>query len=409
MIKSDIIIIGSELDAFVACIRLNELGFDVRILSNGKGSLLYSLGNIKVLSLIDKNLQNKSPLSFIEKLELNHPYKIIGEENVKKSIEWFYSLGLFRRLKFKQFDCNIDTVSPIGLKIPSAALYYKQVCLKQLENQDITIVEFENHKDFHSALIAKSLSKIAKSIEIVQVRQPDVSRNSDSSSLAISFDALKNFENYFRSFEQKLNKNSSIVIFPAVLGVNHYVQVIESAEKVLNKKCFEAPTLPPSIPAIRLNLDLEKEVMKKNNLHKGSIVSNARIEKDKCLSLKDNFDRDFIAKAFIVSNGGILMGGIKVYSNGEIKENLFNPKIQNNHHLSKENCSSSIEALQTSGILTNDKLNPILGDDTVINNVFYTGRNLANWNPSTEFSSEGVSIATGWYAANQIANIMEKT
>ena len=111
--------------------------------------------------------------------------------------------------------------------------------------------------------VVKSLSKIAKSIEIVQVRQPDVSRNSDSSSLAISFDALKNFENYFRSFEQKLNKNSSIVIFPAVLGVNHYVQVIESAEKVLNKKCFEAPTLPPSIPAIRLNLDLEKEVMKK--------------------------------------------------------------------------------------------------------------------------------------------------
>ena len=82
----------------------------LKILSNGKGSLLYSLGNIKVLSLIDKNLQNKSPLSFIEKLELNHPYKIIGEENVKKSIEWFYSLGLFRRLKLKvaHFFPNIE-------------------------------------------------------------------------------------------------------------------------------------------------------------------------------------------------------------------------------------------------------------------------------------------------------------
>ena len=63
MIKSDIIIIGSELDAFVACIRLNELGFDVRILSNGKGSLLYSLGNIKVLSL---NGQLKNQLSLRE-------------------------------------------------------------------------------------------------------------------------------------------------------------------------------------------------------------------------------------------------------------------------------------------------------------------------------------------------------
>ena len=179
------------------------------------------------------------------------------------------------------------------------------------------------------------------------------------------------------------------------------------AEKILNKKCVEAPTLPPSIPAIRLNLDLEKELMKHNNLHKGSIISKSKIENNKCLSLTDNFERTFKADTFIVSNGGILMGGLKVCSNGKIIEKIFNPKIQNNNHLLKEKTSLSLNALQTSGVVTNKKLNPFSDNNSIIKNIFYTGRNLANWNPSTEFSGEGVSIASGWYTANNIAEYMD--
>jgi len=405
--KTDVIIIGAELDAFVTSIRLNELGFNTRIFSSGKGSLLYSLGNIKILNLVETTNEKNSPFSLFDNLELNHPYNIIGKENVKKSIDWFFSLNFFNRIKINQYSYNINTLSPIGRKIPCIGLYYKQICFNDLKNQEISIVEFENHKDFHSELIAKSIKKIAKSIEIIKIQQPDDSKNSDSSSLAISFDNLASSEDYFNSLKKRLNKNSSIVIFPAVLGLNKYIRVIQTAEKILNKKCVEAPTLPPSIPAIRLNLDLEKEVMEHNNLHKGSVISKAKIENNKCLYLIDNFERIFNADAFVVSNGGVLMGGIKVYSNGDIRENIFNPKIQNNNHLLKDKSSESLNALQTSGVLTNNKLNPFLDDDSIINNVFYTGRNLANWNPSTEFSGEGISIASGWYTANNIAEYME--
>ena len=405
--KSDVIIIGSELDSFVTSIRLNELGFSTRIFSSGKGSLLYSLGNIKILNLIDTDIEKSSPFSLFDKLNLNHPYNIIGKENVKKSIDWFFSLNFFNRLKINQYDYNVNTMSPIGLKIPSAGLYYKQIRFNDLENQEISIIEFENYKDFHSELIAKSIKKIAKSIEIIKIQQPDVSKNSDSSSLAISFDNLENIEDYFNILKKRLKKDSSIVVFPAVLGLNKYIKIIQIAEKILNKKCYEAPTLPPSIPAIRLNLDLEKEVMKFNNIHKGSIISEAKIENNKCLFLMDNFERTYTADTFVVSNGGILMGGIQVSSNGDIKEKIFNPKIQNNNHLSKEKNYQSLNALQTSGVVTNKKLNPFLDNDSIIKNVFYTGRNLANWNPSTEFSGEGVSIASGWYTANNIAEYME--
>ena len=41
-----------------------------------------------------------------------------------------------------------------------------------------------------------------------------------------------------------------------------------------------------------------------------------------------------------------------------------------------------------------------------LKNIFFTGRNLANWNPSLEFSSEGVSIASGWHSANNVFNYL---
>ena len=65
-----------------------------------------------------------------------------------------------------------------------------------------------------------------------------------------------------------------------------------------------------------------------------------------------------------------------------------------------------LEALHTSGVITNNNLNPLSLDSKNLSNVFFTGRNLSHWNPSIEFSSEGVSIASGWFSANNIARII---
>ena len=90
---SDVAIIGSELDAFIASIRLNELGYSSKIISNGKGSYLYSLGNIKILGsdYIKNEELISNPFSYIKELSNNHPYNIIGKDNVFKSIQWFFN------------------------------------------------------------------------------------------------------------------------------------------------------------------------------------------------------------------------------------------------------------------------------------------------------------------------------
>ena len=337
--NSDVLIVGAELDAFIASIRLQELGYTSRMLTNGKGSYLYSSGNIKVLDFKENNNSEKnSPFLFLEDLPKEHPYKLIGKENVAQAIDWFFNHEISNKLRYDYSETNLFTISPIGLKIPSYGLYFNQINFENIYNKDVTIIKFQNQKDFHPELIAQSIKKFVNTIEILNIVQPDTNQHSDSSSLALSFDNLSHPENYFFNINKNINKKTSVVIFPAVLGLNRYVEIIESAEKTLSKKCFEAPTLPPSIPGIRLNKELEREVLKKNYIHRGSHILKANIENNKCLSVVDNFERIIKARAFVIANGGILMGGIKVKSDGEIKEEIFDSKIQNNNHI---NCEKS--------------------------------------------------------------------
>ena len=96
------------------------------------------------------------------------------------------------------------------------------------------------------------------------------------------------------------------------------------------------------------------------------------------------------------------MGGLRVKSDGEVVEELFKAKTIFKPHMSSNKSYESINALQNSGVFTDENLNPTNKDNIKLKNIFFTGRNLANWNPSLELSSEGVSIASGWHSANNV-------
>ena len=114
-------------------------------------------------------------------------------------------LQISNKLRYEYFETNTFTISPIGLKIPSYGLYFNQINFENIYNKDITIIKFQNQKDFHAELIAQSIKQYVNTIEILNVVQPDTNQHSDSSSLAISFDNLSSPDNY-RSEERRVGK-----------------------------------------------------------------------------------------------------------------------------------------------------------------------------------------------------------
>jgi len=228
----------------------------------------------------------------------------------------------------------------------------------------------------------------------------------DNSSIANSFDKLNDIDDYFYKIKEKLNNRTSVAIFPAIVGINNYLNIIKRAEKILNKKCFEAPTLPPSIPGIRLNKLLEKEILKFNDINNSAHITNANLENNKCMYLTDNYGRKIYGKAFIFANGGILMGGLVVNSDGKIIEKILNSKVNQINPMTCNSNYKTLNALQMSGVIIDEDLKAKNENGIKFENVYFTGRNLSDWNPSLEFSSEGVSIASGWHSANTVASYL---
>jgi anaerobic glycerol-3-phosphate dehydrogenase len=93
------------------------------------------------------------------------------------------------------------------------------------------------------------------------------------------------------------------------------------------------------------------------------------------------------------------MGGLDVDSHGAVHETALGLAVHQSEPLAAESVDRSLDALHVAGVETDSDLRPVTRGATVYDNVFVTGRTLAHWNPVAEGSAEGVSITTGWAAA----------
>ena len=102
------------------------------------------------------------------------------------------------------------------------------------------------------------------------------------------------------------------------------------------------------------------------------------------------------------------MGGLDVDSHGVIHEASLGLETYQSEPLNAISVDQSLHALHTTGVETDKALRPKRNGSDTIQNVFVTGRTLAHWNPAAESSSEGVSIATGWAAAENAHQYLEE-
>lgn len=142
--KTDVIIIGSELDALVSAIRLSEHGCSVRMFYTGQGSLNYSPGGLHVLGYIpETNLPiTGNPLTEISKLPASHPYKKLGKKQISDALVWFCEMiegfGNGKPISGK----NAHAITPAGEQMPVFSKTCGQATFEKLDGQPVDIVHF---------------------------------------------------------------------------------------------------------------------------------------------------------------------------------------------------------------------------------------------------------------------------
>ena len=86
--RTDAVVLGAELDALVAALRLLEMGHSVRVLAAGAGSLHFAPGGVHRLRSPPDD--GHRPLDRLRALDARHPYRIVGGEQVRAALDWFF-------------------------------------------------------------------------------------------------------------------------------------------------------------------------------------------------------------------------------------------------------------------------------------------------------------------------------
>ena len=407
--KTDAIIIGSELDGLVAATRLCERGYSVRLFSTGAGSLHYSSDGIHVLGFSQATNEEyvSKPIEAISQLNQDHPYQKIGKDQTIDALSWYVNMIGDVHQHVLLNDCNKMVISPAGLNIPIYGTSKHQATIEQLDRENVTIVVFRGHRDFPAELIAVELGKKDTPSRVIQVDAP--SEFLENAALAKSFDAMEDLDAYFATIGEAIPPETNVVLFPAVMGFSRHQEVLVTAERVLGMPCLEVPTLPPSIPGMRLEHAFVSHL--KNNgisVHLGASISRSSFDENESIVIWDSMDRQYEASALVISSGGVLMGGLDVDSQGVIHETSLGLDTYQSEPLNAISVDRSLHALHTAGVETDNALRPKRNGSGTIQNVFVTGRTLAHWNPAAESSSEGVCVATGWAAAENAHQYLEE-
>jgi glycerol-3-phosphate dehydrogenase subunit B len=404
MITSDAIVIGSELEALVAALKLLEDGASVRILASGAGSLAYSPGGIALLGYgsADKSSPLDDPWSAIGHLAPAHPLRLVGHDGVRDSLSWF-STALHRiGADWVVGDRNRPLVVVSGALRPVLGHPRCQAALSDMAGHRVAVVDLQGFRDFPADLMVAGLRRC--SIEAVSVRVASPAEAADSSRLGRFLDHPEHAAAFFRVVRQSLKDDMDIVLFPAVLGLVQHRHVLGQAAEILRRPVFEVATMPPSLSGLRLYDALTREIERRGGLlHLGIRGLRAEIDGCRCKRLHDEEGHEYAAGAYIAGTGGILMAGLDLDSHGTVSEPVFGLSVHQTAPLSQPTPAAAIEALHQAGVEADPDLRPIMADGRCIGNVRVAGTTLAHWNPVREESLEGVAIATGWAAARSAA------
>jgi glycerol-3-phosphate dehydrogenase subunit B len=380
----DVVIIGGGLSGFMAALSLAEKKKKIALISKGDPICCLSTGCIDVLGY------GEDPLHEIAKLPKDHPYRLIGQQGVQDSLEYFVRIMNEAGLEYTgDIHANTKILTPLGTA--------KTTCLVPKSMQDanpetgeyIHVVSFKGLKDFYPSYITSAYKNTGYSVFDAGV--------STTLGLATRFEDKSFIEDLAATLKGWEIPDGRIA-FPAVLSTSAPEKVISYLSEKLERKIFEIPTIPPSIPGMRLLKALRTALHKKGgNVYWGREI--ASVEKSGSLVEAVTLESGGRAtrvegKSFILATGSFLGGGLYAQRNS-IYETVFNLPVvfpKNRAEWFHENFFDPGHPIEKAGVRVKASFTPY---DADIENLFVTGTILASSDIVKQGCGHGLAIATG--------------
>jgi len=408
MSRSQVVVVGVGLAGLTAAVRLAEAGERVLVLAKGVGATHLGPCTIDVLGYARSTRADPdSPLKrverpgealavFAEGRDSDHPYALVGLDGVAAAIEWFkaglpYVGGL---------EENLLLPTAVGALKPSAVVPESMAAGDLRGGGQVCVVGFRALKDFHAPLLADNLARAgigarAFELDLVPERRVDV----NSLGFARAFDDAVFRAEVAAQLAGRLGTEERVA-FPAVLGIAG--EGWRELQDRLARPVFEVPTLPPSVPGMRVFAALRERLRRAG----GRVILNATVtgaERDdgRVTAVRADVGLREVrheASWVVLATGGFASGGLELDSRWRARETALGLPVSGVPEGERFGPGYFEEQpMSKAGVAVDGELRP-----AGLENVLVAGATLAGAEPWREKSGDGISLSTGYRAAELI-------
>lgn len=417
----DLVVIGAGLTGLCAALTAAEAGLRVKVVSKGLNALHWSAATLDLLGYTPpRKVPVRQPWETLARLPNEHPFQVLGADRVRGAVERF--LGWTEQAGLPYIGGtvageNFMLPSPVGAMRPVYLAPRAQRGGDLSTEQPLLIVGFDGARDFYPHLLAEHLAKQGRSARGLVLPTKLITQRSDANTvqLAAELDKPEHQRSLGAALKAAVLPGERIGM-PAILGLNDHAQTLETLIQLAGAPIFEIPTLPPSVPGLRLTAALRRLLEGHNvRVEVGMEVVGVQVEDGVVRWVEtatSSRPLKHAAAGFLLATGGVLGGGFQSDHSGRFWETIFDLPLSVPQDRSQWFrplfLDPAGQPVFRGGVVMNNQCQPLDGKGGVVyRNLWAAGSLLSGADPLQEHSLEGIGLASG-VAAGEAAAIALK-
>jgi glycerol-3-phosphate dehydrogenase subunit B len=416
----DLVVIGAGLCGLSAAYAAANAGLEVRVVAKGMGASHWTAGTVDVLGYYPPGNQwpVKWPLESVSQLveqKPGHPYSLLESEQLRNLLSEFAALTHEIGLPYagaREPGRNLLLPSPLGVPRPAYLAPQAQMAGDLVRSDPMVIVGFQGMRDFFPKLIAANLTKLRQKARSAFLSLSLLTERRDINTVQMA-KLLDEPERRTRLAGElrKLVAPGERIGLPAILGFADHTAALTDLQERAGAQIFEIPTLPPSVPGIRLHTALRNRLAQMGvQVEIGMEVIGYQASGERISWVQTETSSRPLkhrSECFLLATGGVLGGGFNSDRTGRLWETIFDLPVTVPQNRSQWFRPAFLDPagqpVFQGGVAVGRNLQPVHSNGTpVFANLWAAGSALAQADAIHERSLEGIAIATGMAAARGV-------
>lgn len=410
------IVIGAGLSGLMGALVLAESGLRPLVVAKGQGTTHWTGGTLDILNTSPGQSLHTAVKNLIAQ-HPEHPYARLGMRGIEEAVGQFHRIMAAAHYPYVgSLDQNVLLPTAMGALRPTAFMPLTMAAGDVQQSGDMLIAGFHDLRDFFPPLIAANLAAQGIPARGIYIELPAPARRLDYSTRTFAklFDDPA-FRLVVGNQLRLVRGKATRIGLPAVLGLHNPLDVLQDLQTLSGAQIFEIPTLPASVPGMRLfNIFHDAITAAGGRFQIGSQVNHGTAENGNLLAIHTAAaarEQEHRAKAFLLATGGIAGGGIRTDYKGSVWETALNLPIRapasREDWFASRFLHSDGQPIFRIGVVTDEQLRPVNSDHALIyRNVVVAGSLLSGSDPVHERCTTGLAVTTGWYAGRLLASML---